>query len=75
MMLTVWLVVGVGALLLLAVLGYGLFGHANRLLHAVKDAQSAVAPQVAELTQGIQRAQATRMHDRADTSRGLGRHA
>ncbi len=75
MMLIVWLVVGIGSLLLLAILGYGLFGHAKRLLNAVKDAQSSVAPEVAELTQGIQRAQAMRMHDGTDTTRGLGRHA
>ncbi len=75
MMLIVWLVVGIGSLLLLAVLGFGLFGHGKRLQKAVSDAQAAVAPQVAELTQGIQRAQTLRMHDRTDTSRGLGRHA
>lgn len=75
MVLTIWLVVGIGALLLLAVLAYGLFGQANRLRTAVTDAQAAVAPQVAEVTTGIQRAQALRMHDGADTTRGLGRHA
>jgi len=75
MMLTVWLVVGIGALFLLAVLAYGLFGHANRLRNAVTDAQAAVAPRLAEVSSGIQRAQALRMHDGADTTRGLGRHA
>ncbi len=75
MMLTVWLVVGIGAVLLLAILGYGLWGHAKRLLNAVKDAQASVAPQVVELTQGIQRAQAMRMQNGADTTHGLGRHA
>jgi len=75
MMLIVWLVVGVGSLLLLAVLGYGLFSQGKRLQKAAKDAQSSVAPQVAELTRGIQRAQTMRMHDGADTTHGLGRHA
>ncbi len=75
MMLIVWLVVGIGSLLLLAILGFGLFGQGRRLQKAVSDAQAAVAPQVAELTQGIQRAQTLRMHDGADTIRGLGRHA
>jgi len=75
MMLIVWLVIGIGSLLLLAVLGFGLFGQGKRLQRAVMDAQSAVAPRVAELTRGIQRAQTMRMHDGADSTHGLGRHA
>lgn len=75
MMLIVWLIVGIGAFLLLGILGFGLFGQAKRLHTAVKDAQSAVAPQVAELTSGIQRAQSMRMQNGADTMSGLGRHA
>lgn len=71
----VWLVVGVGVLLLVAVLGYGLFGHLKRARTAVGQAQSALGPQVSELTQGIRRAQALRMQDGAETTRGLGRHA
>lgn len=75
MMLIVWLVIGFGSLLLLAILGFGLWGHVKRLLKAVSDAQAAVAPQVAELTRGIQQAQALRTHDGADSMSGLGRHA
>lgn len=75
MMLIVWLVVGIGALLLLGILGFGLFGQVKRLQAAAQKAQSATAPQVAELTQGIRRAQSMRMYDGADTTRGLGRHA
>jgi len=75
MMLTVWLVLGIGALLLLAVIGYGLFGHVKRLLDAVGDTRTALAPEVAELTQGIQRAQTLRMQGGADVTRGHGRHA
>jgi hypothetical protein len=71
----VWIVVGTGALLLLAVLGYGLFGHLKRLRFALGDAQGAVAPQVQALTQGIRRAQTLRMQDGTETTRGLGRHA
>ncbi len=71
----VWIVVGVGALLLLAVLGYGLFGHLKRLQGAVNQARSSVAPQVEELSQGIRRAQRLRMPNDADRTRGHGRHA
>jgi hypothetical protein len=74
-MLTVWLVVAIGAVLLLAVLGFGLYGQGRRLQKALGDAQAAVAPQIAELNQGIRRAQALRMPDGADTTHGHGRHA
>jgi len=75
MMLVVWLIVGIGSLLLLAVLGYALFGQFKRLGNALTDAQSAVAPQVAALSEGIRRAQMLRMQDGSDTNRGHGRHA
>jgi len=75
MMLIVWIAVGVGATLFLAVLAFGLFGQSRRLLEAFAEAQTSVAPQVAELTQGIRRAQTLRMHDGAETARGHGRHA
>lgn len=75
MMLIVWLAVGIGALLFLAVIGYGLFGHVKRLRRALGDAQTAAAPQVEELSQGIRRAQTLRSQDGADTTRGPGRHA
>lgn len=75
MMQIVWIVVGVGVLLLLAVLGYGLLGHLKRLKGALGDAQSSVAPQMQELTQGIRRAQALRMQNETHRTRGHGRHA
>ncbi|MGI8653437.1 MAG: hypothetical protein ACR2I7_11650 [Geodermatophilaceae bacterium] len=75
MMLVVWIVVGVGAFFVLAVLGYGLFGHLTRLRGAASDAQISVAPQVEDLTQGIRRAQTLRMQNEADRSRGQGGHA
>ncbi|MGI8723463.1 MAG: hypothetical protein ACR2JG_14730 [Geodermatophilaceae bacterium] len=75
MMLVVWIVVGVGALLVLAVLGYGLFGHLTRLRGAASNAQISVTPQVQELTQGIRRAQTLRMQNEADRPRGHGGHA
>lgn len=75
MMLIVWLVVGVGAVLFLAVLGFGLFGQLKRLRNAVADAQTAVAPHLEEITQGIRRAQTLRMSDGTETTRGHGRHA
>ena len=71
----VWIVVGVGALLLLAVLGYGLFGHLNRLRSSLADAQTAIAPQVQALTQGIRRAETLRMLNEGETTRGHSRHA
>lgn len=74
-MMVVWIAVGVGALLLLSVLGYGLFGQGKRLKGAISDAQTAVGPQVAELARGIQRAQALRMQDVSDKTHGHGRHA
>jgi len=78
-MLIVWLAVGLAALLLLAVLGYGLFGHLKRLRQAVADAQTAVRPELEELTVGIRRAQSLRMQDAerdaADATRGHERHA
>ena len=75
MMLIVWLVVGIGAVLLLAVLGFGLYIQLKRLRDAVAKAQTAVAPRVEEITQGIRRAQTLRMLDGTETTRGHGRHA
>lgn len=75
MMLVVWVVVGVGALLLLAILGYGLFGQLKRLLAAIGDLQTSAAPEVAELTQGIRRAQSLRRQDGAARTWGHGQHA
>lgn len=91
MMLIVWIVVGAAALLYLAVLGFGLFGQVKRLLDAFADARSAVAPDVAELNEGIRKAQTLRMQsaeqqgaspsprlvgvDPVETTRGYGRHA
>ncbi len=79
MMLIVWLAVGLAALLLLAVLGYGLLGHLNRLRKAVGDAQTAVEPQLEELSVGIRKARSLRMQeaerDTADPTRGHERHA
>ncbi|MDQ4039707.1 MAG: hypothetical protein M3313_15480 [Actinomycetota bacterium] len=75
MMLTVWIAVGVGALLFLAVLGFGLFGQVKRLRTAFADAQTAVGPHVQELTEGIRRAQTLRMQAGTETTRGHGRHA
>lgn len=75
MMLIVWLVVGIGALLFLGVIGFGLFGQLKRLRAAVGDAQREVAPQVAELNEGIRRAQALRMQSGAGPTRDHGRHA
>lgn len=75
MMLIVWLVVAGAAVLLLAVLGYGLFGQFKRLRNAVADAQTEMAPHLGEITQGIRRAQTMRMFDGADTTHGHGRHA
>jgi len=71
----VWIVVGVGALLFLAVLGFGLFGQVKRLLDAFADAQTAMAPHVEELTDGIRRAQTLRNQLGTETTRGHGRHA
>ena len=75
MMPIVWIVVGVVLLGVLGVLGYGLFGQAARVRHALREAQTGLAPQAAQLTQGIQKARALRMQDGADTTRGHGRHA
>lgn len=75
MLQVVWIVVGIGVLLLLAVLGYGLFGQLKRLRSAITDAQAAAAARVPELIQGIRRAQRLRMQDGTDPSRGTGRHA
>ncbi len=75
MMLIVWIAVGVGALLFLAVLAFGLFGQVKRLLNAFTDAQTAVAPHVEELSQGIRRAQTLRMQIGTESTRGHGRHA
>lgn len=75
MMLFVWLGLGVGALLVFSVLGYGLFGHAHRLRVAVAQARRAVLPKAAELTSGIQAAQALRMQDGVNAPPGRGRHA
>lgn len=78
MLLIVWLVVGIAALLVVGVLGFGLWGHLGRLRAALRGAQTAVAPQVTALTQGIQRAQALRTSDRTgqvpDREHGTGRH-
>jgi hypothetical protein len=75
MMQVVWIVVGVGALLLLAVLGYGLFAQLKRLRGAIGDMQTSGAPQVAELAEGIRTAQRLRMQDGADRTWGHGQHA
>lgn len=74
-MLTVWLTVGIGSLLVLGILAFGLFGQVKRLRKAVNDVQSALAPQAAELTRGIQRGQALRTHAGVDTKHGVDRHA
>lgn len=75
MILIVWLVVGIGAFLVLAVLGYGLFGHLKRLRRAVSGAQTEMVPRAEDLFEGIRTAQALRMHDGADATRGHHRHA
>ncbi len=74
-MLIVWLTVGIGSLLVLGILAFGLFGQVKRLRTAVNDAQSALAPQVDESARGIQRAQALRTHAGVDTKHGVDRHA
>lgn len=75
MMLIVWLVVGVGALLLLGILGYGLYGQLRRLRGSLLEAQADLAPRTAILSEGIRRAQSLRMNDAVDTTRGHRAHA
>lgn len=74
MMQIVWIVVGIGALLLLGVLGYGLFGQLKRVQGTLSEVQGSVGPRIEELTEGIRRAQSMRTQD-ADRTRGHGQHA
>lgn len=74
-MLIVWLIVGIGSLLVLGIVSFGLFGQVKRLRTAVNGAQSALAPPADELARGIQRAQALRTHHGVDTKQGVDRHA
>lgn len=64
-MLTIWLIVAVAALLLLGVLGYGLFGQVRRLSAALRTAQSDTAPRVQEISEGIRRAAQPRTPDKS----------
>lgn len=47
--LYVWLAVGIVSLVLLAILGYGLFSQFTRLRKAVEAAQGELAPKIATL--------------------------